>query len=156
MSVCVWALAMSDILSKNRSLPKPPPLSSTCPDIFPSNSRLPNDLSRPSLPSTSLRSCLLASTCAWSYTIRAKRSNNATYFTDFNDSVTFSLNFLILPPPHSFMHDPIPSCSGLCYMSTMLMNRTMGSLTYGVSKVCSRPNSLTYCFEFPLRSANTS
>jgi len=52
------------------------------------------------------------------------------------------------------MHDPIPSYSTICYTCTMLMNRTMGSLTYGVSKVRFQTVPLTYCFDFLSPFAN--
>jgi hypothetical protein len=37
----------------------------------------------------------------------------------------------------------------------MLMNRTMGSLTYGVSKVRFHPKTRTYCLESSSRSTNS-
>ena len=74
--------------------------------------------------------------------------------TDFDDLVPYSFILLILPSPHSVMHDTIPSYSTICYTCTMLMSRTMGSLTYGVSKVRFHPKPLTYCFDFLSRFAN--
>jgi hypothetical protein len=38
-----------------------------------------------------------------------KGCDTATYLIDFDDTVSFSFIILILPSPHSFMHDPIPS-----------------------------------------------
>jgi hypothetical protein len=85
-----------------------------------------------------------------------KGCNTATYITDFDDLISLSFSLLILPPPHSFMHDPIPLYPTLSYTYTMLMSRTMGSLTYGVSKVRFHPKTRTRCFDFPSPSANPS
>lgn len=71
--VYVKAVAMSSILPKDPSLSDPSPTSSTCFVKSPFQCRrLPSKWSRRSLPSTLSRSCLLLSTCAWSYTILVK------------------------------------------------------------------------------------